>query len=707
MRAVGKYLVSLAVAALFLLPIPARAAGEKDVVRATLKNGLRVIIVRNALAPVVTTEINYLAGSNEAPVGYPGMAHAEEHMMFRGSPGLSASQFSTISAALGGDSNADTQQVVTQYYLTVPADALDTALRIEAIRMRAALNTEELWRLERGAIEQEVAQDLSNPQYIFYTRLLEALFADTPYAHDALGTRPSFEKTTGAMLDKFHKDWYGPNNAILVIVGNVNPARALAHVKKHFGPIPPRAIPLRTEVRLKPLKPAVIELDTDLPYGLAAVAYRLPGYKSPDFAAGQVLADVLDSRRGNIYSLVPEGKALSAGFDGDALPEAAFGYASAGYPPGGDGAALVSAMKGIVAGYLNAGIPPALVEAAKRREIADAEFRKNSVEGLAAAWSQALAVEGRNSPDDDIEAIRKVTVADVNRVAREYLVNETATTAVLTPRPSGAPVSGKGFGGGESFAPKRAKPARLPAWAKKVVTTPVLPASRVNPADFLLANGLRLIVRTETISRTVTVSGRIRSNPDLQAPLEKEGVDRVLGDLFPYGTATLDRLAFQEAQDNIAATVSAGTSFSLRVPTEGFDRGVRLLAENLLHPTLPEDAFRIVRRQVASAVEGDLKSPDYLSRRALRTGLYPKGDPALRHPTPATVEGLSLEDVRAYHGKVFRPDMTTVVVVGDVTPERAKAIVGKYFGGWKAAGPKPETDPPPVPPNAPSFRGSP
>ena len=708
MGTIGKHLVSIAVAVLFLLPVPARAAGDRNIGRTTLKNGLRVVVVRNTLAPVVTTEVNYIAGSNEAPEGFPGTAHAEEHMMFRGSPGLSATQFSTISAALGGESNADTQQVVTQYFLTVPSDALDTALRIESIRMRAALNTDALWKLERGAIEQEVAQDLSNPEYIFYVRLLEALFAGTPYAHDALGTRPSFDKTTGAMLDAFHRSWYGPNNAILVIVGDVDPGRALALVRRHFGPIPRRVTPSHPEVRLKPLKPEHIELDTDLPYGLAAVAYRLPGYKSTDFAAGQVLADALDSRRGNLYGLVPEGTALSAGFDGDALPEAAFGYSSAAFPPGGNGAALVSAMKGIVAGYLETGIPPALVEAAKRREIADAEFRKNSVEGLASAWSQALAVEGRSSPDDDTEAIRKVTVEDVNRVAREYLVNETAITAILTPRPSGAPVSGNRFGSGESFSPERAKAARLPTWAKGVVTTPpVLPASRVKPADLLLPNGLRLIVQPETISRTVTVSGRIRSAPGLQTPEGKEGVDRVLDDLFPYGTATLDRLSFQEAQDNIAATVSAGTDFSLRVPAEAFDRGVRLLADNLLHPSLPEGAFRVVRRQVASAVAGDLDSPEYLSRRALRTGLYPAGDPALRHPTPATVEGLSLEDVRAYHGKVFRPDMTTIVVVGDVTPERAKEVVASYFGGWKAAGPKPETDLPPVPPNAPASAAVP
>src|ERR1700758_4253175 len=134
------------------------AANGADVVRTTLKNGLRVVIVRNTLAPVVTTEINYLVGSNEAPNGFPGMAHALEHMMFRGSPGLSAAQLSNLIAAMGGHFNAATQQTVTQYFFTVPSSDLEIALNIEAVRMRDVLNTEELWKKERGAIEQEVAQ---------------------------------------------------------------------------------------------------------------------------------------------------------------------------------------------------------------------------------------------------------------------------------------------------------------------------------------------------------------------------------------------------------------------------------------------------------------------------------------------------------------------------------------------------------------------
>jgi zinc protease len=205
-RSIGSAVILAVV--LSYVTAPAQPATESNVTRATLKNGLRVVIVRNTLAPVVTTEINYLVGSNEAPDGFPGMAHALEHMMFRGSPGLSSAQLSNLIAAMGGSFNANTQQTVTQYYFTVPASDLEIALNIEAIRMRDVLSTEGLWKQERGAIEQEVARDLSNPQYMFYSRLLGAIFAGTAYAHDALGTRPSFQKTTGKMLKDFHQKWY-------------------------------------------------------------------------------------------------------------------------------------------------------------------------------------------------------------------------------------------------------------------------------------------------------------------------------------------------------------------------------------------------------------------------------------------------------------------------------------------------------------------
>lgn len=675
---------------------------DENVLRATLKNGLKVVIVRNALAPVVTTEINYLVGSNEAPKGYPGTAHALEHMMFRGSSGLSADQLADITAAMGGDFNADTRQTVTQYFFTVPSEDLDVALHIESIRMRSLLCTDSLWGNERGAIEQEVAQDLSNPQYIFYTKLLASMFKGTPYDHDALGTRPSFDSTSGALLKNFHDTWYTPNNAILVIVGDVQPKTALDEVKNLFEDIPSKVLPERPKVNLEPVSPDTLNLETDLPYGLAIISFRMPGSNSPDYAASQILSDVLNNQRGDLYSkLVPTGKALYAGFEYDDLPESGMGFALAVFPKGADSKELLSELQTILNEEIHKGLSRDLVEAEKRHELSDAEFQKNSVSGLASVWSEALAVEGRNSPDEDLSMLEKVNTDEVNNAAMKYLDPGHAIYSVLTPQSSGKPISKKGFGGQESFAPKNPKAVELPLWATKALGRLKVPGSVVNPVVSTLPNGIKLIVQHEDVSNTVSVYGRIKNNSDLEAPKGKEGVSSLLSQLFEYGSKTLDRVSYQKALDDIGADESAGTSFSVSTLTNHFEKGVQLLADNELNPGLPESAFKVIQQQTAAEVAGELKSPDYLAGRSLIEGLYPKDDPVQRQTTPQTVASLSLSDIKAYYDKVYRPDLTTIVVIGNINPDTAKSVIEKYFGNWKAEGEKPNTELPTVPLNKP------
>jgi zinc protease len=673
-----------------------------NVLRATLDNGLRVVIVRNPLAPVATTVVNYLVGSNEAPEGFPGTAHAQEHMMFRGSPGLSADQLADISAAMGGMFDADTQQTVTQYFFGVPSEDLDAALHIEAIRMGGVLDSERLWQEERGAIEQEVAQDLSDPEYVFYTKLLATMFRGTVYAQDALGTKASFDKTTGAMLKKFYDTWYGPNNAILVIVGDVKPQETLAEVKNLFDHIPAKKLPMRKQLHLEPVQPETFELKTDQSVGLAVLSFRTPGYDSPDYAAVEVLADVLSSERGKLYALVPEGKALFAEFDLNTLPEAGIGQAIVGFPIGADAQELVKRVQAILTEVATGGVPADLVEAAKGHRMADAEFQKNSIFHLAMAWSKALAVEGRQSPQDEVTAVEQVSQNEVNQVARKYLDLDHAVVAVLRPQPAGNPVASKGFGGTESFLPEQTKEVKLPEWAEKALSRLSIPVSVVHPVETTLANGIKLIVQPEDVSNTVSLYGHIENNPDLETAKGHEGVDRVLDQLFSYGTSSLDRLAFQKALDSIAAKVSAGTDFSLEALADHFDRGLSLLADNELHPGLREKDFTIVQQQVAATVAGELQSPGYLVSRAVEMGLFPEGDPTQRQATVATVSSLTLQDVKDYYEKVFRPDLTTIVVIGRVTPEKAKATVERHFGTWRAVGPKPNVLLPPVPANKPS-----
>jgi len=676
---------------------------EAGVLRATLTNGLQVIIVRNTLAPVVTTMINYRVGSDECSSDFPGTAHAMEHMMFRGSPGLSADQLAGITAALGGDDNANTQHAITQYFFTTPAENLEVALRIEATRMRDLLADEKLWEKERGAIEQEVAQDLSNPEYVFYIQLMDAMFKGSPYEHVGLGTRPSFDKTTDAMLRSFHNSWYVPNNAILVIVGDIQSPQTLEQVKSIFGSIPSVPLPPRPEFNFQPVKPDTLKLDTDLPNGMTAITFRFPGSDNPDFAAAQILSDVLSSQRGKLYDLVPQGKALFAEFAYDTMSKAGLGYAIAGFPAGADSTNLLAQVRDILAAEMTNGVSADLVEAAKRREILNAELEKNSVQGLASAWSQAVAVEGRQSPDDDIDAIRRVTVNDVNRVAKTYLNFDQAISAILTPQPSGKPISSKSFGGKESFASSKTVNVKLPAWAKGITEQFPVPTTTLNPLVTNLPNGIRLIVQPETISDTVSVYGRVKNNPKVEMAEGKDGVDQALDQLFSYGTKSLDRLAFQKELDDIGANESAGADFSLQVLTDQFERGVQLLADNQLSPALPENDFKIIQPQLAASVAGEIQSPDHLANRALQAALFPPHDPAQRETTPASVKSLTIQDVQNYYQYAFRPDLTTIIVIGKVVPENAVAVTAKYFGNWQAEGLKPNTLFPPAPANAASV----
>ena len=673
------------------------------VVRATLGNGLRVVIVRDPLAPVATVEQNYLTGGQDTPPGFPGMAHAQEHMAFRGCAGISADQIAAVYAQLGGSSNADTQQNITQYFVTVPAQDIELALRLDAACMQDVEDSQEQWAEERGAIEQEVSRDLSNPTYKFITRLNEDLFSGTAYAHDALGTKASFDETTGAMLRKFYRDWYAPNNAILVITGDVDPAAVLTQVKQLYGSIKRHPVPAHPAINLPPVKAETFTLDSNLPYELVFVAFRMPGTSSPDFAAARILSDVAGSQRADLYGLVPQGKALGTEFGmAETYPKASVGYAVAAVPGGADPAPITAEIKKILSGYAGGGVPPELVEAARKGEIASAEFEQNSIPGLASSWSQALAGEGRNSPSDIVEAMKKVTVDDVNRAAKKYLTVESSIVATLKPSANGEAVAGAGFGGAEVTTAAPTKPVILPVWAEASVKSLKVPAAPPSATDMILSNGLRLIVRTENASPTITVVGSVRHEPDLETPAGKDGADEVLGELFSYGTETLDRLAFQKAVDDIAADESGGANFSLRVLKQYFSKGVELLADNEIHPALPPAALPVVRNQTAQIAAGTLASPGYRTSRALQAALVPKDDPTLREATPKSISALTLADVKDYYARVFRPDMTTIAVIGDITPDEARPVFERWFGGWKASGPKPAVELPVVPANKPA-----
>src|SRR5208283_2495975 len=192
-------------------------------------------------------------------------------------------QTAAIYAELGGRNNADTQQNITQYFATVPSADLDVALQAQAACLQGIDDSQQEWSQERGAIEQEVARDLSNPTYTFINRLNQDMFAGTPYAHDPLGTKDSFDATTGEIPKDFYNKWYSPSNCILVIVGDVDAAATMKKVQQWFGGVASHPLPAHPAVDLTPVKSETFTLDSNLPYLLGFIAYRFPGTDSPDY----------------------------------------------------------------------------------------------------------------------------------------------------------------------------------------------------------------------------------------------------------------------------------------------------------------------------------------------------------------------------------------------------------------------------------------
>jgi zinc protease len=696
-------LLSLVIAAQASAAPPAGSSGG-DVLKATLRNGLVVVIVRNTLAPVVSTDLSYLVGSRDDPPDMPGLAHAQEHMMFRGTKNLTTSELGTIATALGGDFNAQTSELTTQYQFTVPSADLDAVLRIESDRMRGVLDLQSQWQNERGAIEQEVARDEAAPGGDFFTDATAIAYKGTVYEHPGVGTKAAFDALTGPRLKAFWDRWYAPNNAVLVIAGNVDPARTLADVRAHFERIPEKTIPAHQSAHFQPLKRTVIRRTTTLAYPLAAIGVRLPGLNSPDFLASFVLQGVLGADRAALHELGDDGVALEGEWTSmPYAPEAQLGFAVAALSPGSDPDAMVKRLEGIMTNYRDHGVPAELFESTKRRLIADQELSRNSIASLASDWADTIAVDREPSIAYEQELIGRITLADVNRVAKQYLDVNHAVIGSLTPS-AGASQSAPPEPAGatrENPLGKQATVTHLPEWGNALLRDVSVPPSSFTPQRVKLANGITLIVQPETISDTVYVYGAVKTMPSLEEPTHKEGISRILEGIYPYGTVSQGRQTFQRGLDAIDTTLGGGSSFGVQTTTRNFDRAVTLLAQNELQPRLDQPTLDVVRRRAIDQLETELNSTHNVAVLQAAQKLLPFNDPELRAPTVAGMQGISLDEVKAYYAKTMRPDLTTIVVVGNVTPQDARASIERAFGGWHAVGPAPNVDLSPVPLNPP------
>lgn len=656
---------------------------------ATLKNGMHVVLLPNKLAPVTTTVMTYGVGSDDDTM--PGIAHATEHMMFRGSTDVSATQFAEMAARAGAQYNAETTSIATTYYFEIPSAYTGLALRLEADRMNGALDRQSDWDTERSAIEQEVRAHQSVPGAALQAKVRRAFFGDVPYAHDGVGTIDSFQKMRASDIAAFYKAWYHPNNATLVVAGDINPQNVLAEIHRDFDSIPSAPVPQHKAYTIAPLTSTTLsDTISEIPVPVASVVYRFPDLQSPDYAAGMVLSTALSSGRGTLADLQAQGKLLGAFAISSAYRDIGVMIVAGAGLPSTTPAAVRSQLESALDTYRKDGVPADLVQAAKQRLLSQQDYRQASIAGLAFSWANALSVSGQ-PPDAQYASIQNVTVDDVNRVLRTYMNTKGELDVLMQPKP-GASVARNDSASAEEnvqYTPDKEEP--MPPWAAAYFSAPLrIPQSDTAVRTFHLRNGLTLTVRPETFSPTVVLRGYIENSADLYEPRGKDGVSQIAEALLPWGTTTYGRTEYQAQADAIAANIGLGTSFGVTVQAKNFDRAIQLLADGMLHPAFPAQAFSVVQNNTARTLAAMEHQPSTIAEIAQTDALYPPGDPRRRRPTAATVGTVTLGDVKHWYTFAYRPDLTTIAIVGDVTPQVARDTIERYFGAWHA----PKTKPP-------------
>ncbi|MBI1209763.1 MAG: insulinase family protein [Azospirillum sp.] len=440
--------VSLLVAALAATAAGAAPAGVYFPETFTLANGLQVVVVTNRRVPVVTQMVWYKVGAADDPTGHSGIAHFLEHLMFKGTDTLAPGEFSRTIAKNGGQDNAFTSWDYTSYVQTVARDRLELVMRMEADRMANLRLTDAVVYPERDVVLEERRQRVENrPGDRFGEQLNATVFVHHPYGIPILGWKHEIEALTREDAERFYRTWYVPNNAVLVVAGDVDAAELRPLAEKYYGVIPARPVPERQRTREPELtaERRVVLRDAEVRQPQFRREYLAPSYHrgATEYAyALQVLSQIMSGGATSRLHrrLVVERKLATAVWLGYSPSSFDLATVSLGASPapGVEMPALETALDDEIAALLAEGVSDEEVATAKRRMLAEAAFARDSLSGPAYAFGTAIAI-GR-SPED-VEAwpqrIDAVSRDQVNAAARHVLSRGDAVTGLLLPAQSG------------------------------------------------------------------------------------------------------------------------------------------------------------------------------------------------------------------------------------------------------------------------------
>ena len=651
----------------------------------TLKNGMTVILYPDHSLPVAAVNVWYRVGSKDEPPRRSGFAHLFEHLMFMGTERVPNSDFDRIMEAAGGSNNASTSADRTNYYSSGPASLLPTLLWLDADRLEdlaRAMDQKKL-DLQRDVVLNELRQTYENQPYGRAELAIQYLLypGAHPYHFPTIGTEEDLKAAQVNDVKDFFATYYTPSNASLVVAGDFDPKEIRPLVEKLFGTLPRGAEPPRRDVppaTLDGVKRGIAFDKVQLPQ--LSFAYHAPKGFGPGDAETDLVAAVLaDGKSSRLYKRLVVDDALATSVTANNASQllGSVFRIDVQARPDADLDRVEKVVDEELARFLKEGPTEkelderkATIEAGKLAALQRLETRADFMNQYEFFWGEP------NSFQRDLDRYRNATKAAVLETARRVITqNARVLFRVLPEQPKRSP-------GPRDSRPKDGAPAafRPPA-----------------PERFTLANGIPVqFWSTPDLPLTAAALVFQTGGPLTAADGRDAGLASMTARMLDEGAGDLDALRFGEAVAALGGQFSASADRDalearMTILSRNFAKGASLLADAVRRPRLEEKDFARVKRLALDDLAQSDERPDEVAARVVSRALYGEGHPYAWpvDGTPASLEAITLDRVKAERAALVRPDLATLVVAGSLSVSETKAALEKALGDWRAEGPRP------------------
>ncbi len=700
-------------------------AKTDDIKEATLENGLKVLVKEIHTSPIVAFTVWYQVGSKNERTGITGISHVCEHMMFKGTPTMGRDQMMEMVYGNGGTFNAGTGNDLTVYYEIMPKNKLDVAMRIESDRMANSKMAEKDFESEIIVIQNERRQTLEDrPTGLWDEEVTAVAHLASPYHWSVVGWMSDLKTMTYEDVYNYYKTYYTPNNAFVVIAGDIRTDDAIEMVKEYFGDIPrgPEVPPVKI-AEPDQNSTRIVESyseKTNLP--VLTYRYHIPEFGCDDHAELLVLSQILSSGRTSRLekALVEKRLASSAyGYAGLSKLPNLFNF-TVNVMPGVELAHAENVLEEEIQRITEEAVTDKELEKAKNRALASTIYDQEGTMRQAFTIGSYQLYKSYKFVDEELERIQNVTKERLLEVAKKYLRSNNLTIGRLFPakeenmsgNPSmNSPNDSYGLETPEGqlesifgdmnfyFPPGKDKDQSI----SNIKINPLAPRIKEKQLD----NGISLVVLENKILPIISIAGAVKAG-GVYDPWKKMGLASLTARTMRRGTTTQTYDEINEALEFVNASVEVGAgledaSFSVRCLKKDMDLTVSILADILQKPSFPQDGFETEQQQSIAGAKRRMKNARSMANAAFRKIMYPN------HPyskqssgTEETLANISLNDCKDFWAKYYRPETTTIVLVGDITMKDAEKLIQSKFGKWKSTTQSPDLTIPAVP----KFKGT-